>query len=126
MRAAAFERRGKQALWMPANRDHETFVDEPTEATYAEAEQLARALTLAGCDDSKCELEYRLSRVDRHGGMDVTDDFACWATEHELDDEASVVDTFRLTAPAAAVRAHAHRGWLRGRFARAALPASDS
>jgi hypothetical protein len=43
--------------------------------------------------------------------MTVTDDFACWAVEHDVTDD--VFDTFRMTALQPAIAAYEQRGLLR-------------
>jgi hypothetical protein len=117
-RDAAFERHGEQALWVlwsPSGWDHADILDDPGEATYRDAERLAAALKEAACEDPEgafvCELAYRFARASWSGVMPVTGDFACWAMEHELTED--VLDTFRVTAPPAAVSAYVARGWLR-------------
>jgi hypothetical protein len=118
-RDAAFERHGEQGLWVlwsPADWDHADILDDdPGQDVYREAERLAAALQEAGCEDPEgafvCELAYRLARASWSGVMPITEDFACWAMEHESDEDA--LETFRVTALAAAVSAYAARGWLR-------------
>lgn len=115
----AFERHGdEQALWIlwsPADWEDVTLRGWPPDDGIAEAELLAKQLKRARCQDPEgafiCELAYRLSRADWSDVMAVTDDFASWATEHEIDEDA--LETFRATVRPDVVRTYAARGWLR-------------
>jgi hypothetical protein len=118
-RASLLERPDDQGLWQlwsPCYSDWDhAFRDLWSEARTEAGERVGAELIAAGCADPtgafNCELAYRLSRHDWSSTMTVTDDFACFAVEHEVNED--MFDTFRATAPAAAVAAYQQRNWLR-------------
>lgn len=108
---------GEQAadiVWSPPEWDHEHLVDPAEPEAYRAAEPLVAELERARCTDPEGaflrELAYTLARLDWTGVMDVSDDFACWATEHEY--RADVFEIFRATNKPETVRAYERRGWL--------------
>lgn len=117
-RDAIFESQGEQGLWLlwsPADWDHSDILSRPRTVDHTDVEGLASDLIAAGCADPEgafvCELAYRLVRRDWSAVMPLTPDFAGWAMEHDLSPD--VFDTFRVTAPEAAVTAYDARSWLR-------------
>lgn len=82
-------------------------------ATYAFADRVVADLEAVNCPEPEeaflHELAYRLSRDP--GDLRVTDDFGCFAVEHELIHEAPIA--FQASATPEAVDAYERRGWLR-------------
>ena len=118
-REAAFDRYGEQALWklwFPPDWDHvDVLAGAASAGTIDEAGYLAVRLKRAGCKNPErafvSELAYRLVRLDWSDVMEITGDFACWASDHE--GTAVVLDNFRATARPAVLAAFEARRWLR-------------
>jgi hypothetical protein len=116
-RASLLQRADDQGLWQlwsPVHGDWDHALrDLWTQERVQEGERVGAELIAAGCQDPEgavnCELAWRLSRHDWSSTMTVSDDFACFAVEHEVTED--MFDTFRVTAPAAA--AYQQRNWLR-------------
>lgn len=115
-RASAFEADPEAALWTlwgPADWDidYDDAVEppDPNETTH----RLTHALLDTGCDEPAgaylMELAYRLNREVLP--IATTPDFACWASEHQMDDEPWRWMT--AVARPAVIDRFAANGWLR-------------
>jgi hypothetical protein len=124
-RDTALARDGEQGLWRlwsPADWGHAEFVVWPSDDRVVEdARCIAAALRQAGCDNPEgavaCELAYRLAHADWSDVMVVSQDFACWASHHDVTEET--LKNFRASVTATTLAAYELRRWLRlpGEFA---------
>jgi len=103
-----------ERLWTPPGWEAEdVLVREDDAVTYALADEVAADLAELDCPEPEeaflHELAYQLSREPAE--LPVTEDFGCFAVEHELIHEAPIA--FRASATRPAVDAYERRGWLR-------------
>lgn len=117
-RQLCMKTRGEHGIvWRPADWDCDLEGPGSLNASsdiYREAAALADVLRDRGLDDpARPFLEDVCRRLIGEAWDDtamVTDDFAVWCADHELDERS--IATFRELAPSAAVRAYRDRGWL--------------
>jgi hypothetical protein len=105
---------GAELVWSPPEWDFENFLEGTPDENYPRAQQLADDLQRAGCEDPEGaflqDLACVLARVDWSQTMDVTADFACWATEHEWASDTAA--EFSAVNMRATVQSYERRGWL--------------